>query len=697
MVHQTRNLNKKIEAPKHTLRAIVLADSYSNRFKPLTLEEPRCLLLLANIPLIEYTFEFLALGGVEEVYIFCHSHAQKIKEYIKQSKWNLPSSPFSVHTIISSENLSPGDMLRELDTKKLIESDFVLVNGDVVSNVSLKNMLKEHNARRKTNKNAIMTMLLRKASPFHHTRFLHEFISEKIRSETSVFVIEADTHQCLHYEPIQAKPRTKTISIDSEIFNDHTKIEIRNDLIDCHVDICSPEVPALLAENFDYQDIRKDFVHGILTSDLLGKTIYCYIVENNYAACVQSLQSYDIITKDVICRWAYPYVPDSNLLPNHSYKYARHNIYKEKNVILPRSVNLESKIVIGSETRLFENTTIASSTIGRNCIIGNNVKIENSYIWNNVVIGDECKIINSIVASNAILGKKSVIQDGAIISFNVEISEGVIISDGARLTSFISEKNTNNTFKSTDHTVVGIDGKGYIYTDSELSDEGSESETKPTDYSSLIYNIKELTISDTSLSSMLSEEFEQSRRRSSTAMTVLSDESDTINEYFYREALAGLEQAFDENHIIDNVILEMHSLRMSTNVSYSEVRNTIIMGFLNYILRQLSQGGKSVEDIVQQNIKKWIPLLEKMTFSDEDREEIILTLQELCSKRIEYMKCFPRLLKLFYTESIVEEDHIYLWFDNPKAKGGSLEKKRLYEIGSKFVTWLQNAEEETSD
>lgn len=38
------------------------------------------------------------------------------------------------------------------------------------------------------------------------------------------------------------------------------------------------EVPALFVENFDYQNMRPDFINGVLTSDLLGKSINCTIV-----------------------------------------------------------------------------------------------------------------------------------------------------------------------------------------------------------------------------------------------------------------------------------------------------------------------------------------------------------------------------------------------------------------------------------
>lgn len=38
------------------------------------------------------------------------------------------------------------------------------------------------------------------------------------------------------------------------------------------------EVPALFVENFDYQNMRPDFINGVLTSDLLGKSISCTVI-----------------------------------------------------------------------------------------------------------------------------------------------------------------------------------------------------------------------------------------------------------------------------------------------------------------------------------------------------------------------------------------------------------------------------------
>lgn len=50
-----------------------------------------------------------------------------------------------------------------------------------------------------------------------------------------------------------------------------------------------------------------------------------------YAARVHNLRSYDAISRDVLARWAYPFVPDTNLAtrgdgPTH-YTYTRGRVY----------------------------------------------------------------------------------------------------------------------------------------------------------------------------------------------------------------------------------------------------------------------------------------------------------------------------------------------------------------------------------
>ena len=60
--------------------------------------------------------------------------------------------------IVSTACQSAGEALRAIDQKDVIKSDFVLVSGDVVSNMNLVGAMQEHRACRERNKSAIMTM-----------------------------------------------------------------------------------------------------------------------------------------------------------------------------------------------------------------------------------------------------------------------------------------------------------------------------------------------------------------------------------------------------------------------------------------------------------------------------------------------------------------------------------------------------------
>jgi hypothetical protein len=35
---------------------------------------------------------------------------------------------------------------------------------------------------------------------------------------------------------------------------------------DCHIDVCSPEVLGLFEKEYDYGDLRKDFIKGVLVT-----------------------------------------------------------------------------------------------------------------------------------------------------------------------------------------------------------------------------------------------------------------------------------------------------------------------------------------------------------------------------------------------------------------------------------------------
>ena len=135
--------------------------------------------------------------------------------------------------VTAKETFSPGDAMRDIYTHQIITSDFVLVTGDLVSNVRIGDVVRAHKERRRTNKDAIMTVVVKESGARHRTRS---------RGEGGVWVLDAETQECLHYEPTVGYPHKQLAKIPREILAEHPEVEIHNDLIDCSIDVCSVEV-----------------------------------------------------------------------------------------------------------------------------------------------------------------------------------------------------------------------------------------------------------------------------------------------------------------------------------------------------------------------------------------------------------------------------------------------------------------------
>lgn len=186
-------------------------------------------------------------------------------------------------------------------------------------------------------------MILKKAEPYHRTRSLQDDV---------VVCIDQQTNQLLHFEN---DVNSNEVQLDVSIFTQHQEVQFRNDVLDCRIDICAPEVISFsnknclnsqwkqkkkalfsFADNFDYQDIRQDFIRGVLIDDISGHKIFTHVITGEYAARVKDLRTYDSVSKDILHRWTYPIVPDLNIIGDTTFKVSRYLCYVEKNVKFER-------------------------------------------------------------------------------------------------------------------------------------------------------------------------------------------------------------------------------------------------------------------------------------------------------------------------------------------------------------------------
>ncbi|KAI0281452.1 nucleotide-diphospho-sugar transferase [Russula aff. rugulosa BPL654] len=714
------------------LQAVILADSFNKRFKPLTIDRPRfkplsvffvlsepagqCLLPICNASLLDWTLEGLALAGVQEVFVVCRSHAEQVKASIQNSRWSHPSTGLKIVPVMTTkETFSPGDAMRDIYTHGIITSDFVLVSGDMVSNIRIDEVVRAHKDRRKTNKDAIMTMVVKESGTRHRTRS---------KGDSAVFVLDQDTSECLHYESITGYPPKSIAKIPRGILEDHANIEIRNDLIDCSMDVCALEaslpVLSLFQDNFDYGDIRRDFVHGVLTSDLLMKNIYCYIAKEGYAARVQDTRSYDAISKDILSRWTFPLVPDDNYPSGQAYDHLRGNKYvpKDNSVVLSRTCKIGNNTLLGPSTQVHEEAQVIASTIGASSIIGTGTVLRNAYLFDNVTIGPNCVLESCIVGAGVQIGEGSSIARGSLVADGVKLGPGTVLRPFDRVSKQRQKSDLSTTEDESDEgdddseleeaeqnqlslsQSLGAGSEAFVWprkTAEKDDEDDSENELESfnnrrlmrlgDDFADLVPSDPGSITSDEEGSEGTDDDGSFSQNASVTSSVTSAPSvpnASTGDHEFQTEVRLSLDRAFSEGHSLENASVELKTLRMAHNVPLRHVREAVVAGIVERI--PLVEGAVPQRAEIKKWVDRWGDLINLI--GGIDGVETVSILQYHCASSTR-IHLFGQILAALYQNDIVEEEDIRNWHALPEAKGEDVKDRTLVE--NLQQTWIVGA------
>ena len=124
-----------------TVRAVILAAGLGTRLRPLTDHTPKCLLPLANRPLLDFWLEALAAAGVRDVLINTHAHADKVRDYIglvnrrgglRLTEFHEPKLLGSAGTLAANRDYADG------------ADQVIVIYADNLSEVRLDEMLAFH-------------------------------------------------------------------------------------------------------------------------------------------------------------------------------------------------------------------------------------------------------------------------------------------------------------------------------------------------------------------------------------------------------------------------------------------------------------------------------------------------------------------------------------------------------------------------
>ena len=652
------------EEKEDALQAVVLADTFESNFLPFTLDRPRCLLPLANTPLIDYTLEYLANSGVQDVILYAGAHQDQVERYINASKWRSPTSPFKKFAFLRSSATSVGDVMRDLDQKHLIMGDFIAISGDVICNFPIEEALKVHRDRRQKDKNAIMTMLLRETGVMHPA---------EADTALPTFVIDPTRERCLHYEEVPAALSSHP-TMDPEILS-YPEIDIRQDLFDCRIDICTPDVLSLWSDNFDNQSPRRDFLYGVLKDhELNGKTVHVYVIKDHYAARAANLLSYASTSDDIVKGWSSPITLESNIVSGQKFKLSNPGFYQEDGVILSRSCHIGLKCALGQGTSVGDGSVIIDSVIGRRCNIGKNVTLSGAHVWNDVSIGDDVKILKAIIADEAVVGNNCTVEEGALVSYGVQLTANTIFGEGSRITK-----------PADDH-----------------EEEMEDSDTKAP---GLIYRTAVFAESESSLSSAAAGDsgtlssHVASRTESFTTVMSDDDESTHCTDRFHSEAVSNLFERMQSDTKADDVRVELMGLRLGNNASEHQVRKAVAVAMMKSTQHDVDTRSATVADAVKRTLKRYQTLVQRDNTTLEttaDQVDFLLHAQKDLAHRNDGGKILFFLAHDLYDMDIFGEEVFTDWWEDGRSCSSDGMRK-VRENTVQFMNWLANAESEEEE
>ncbi len=122
------------------MKAIILAGGRGKRLRPITDKIPKPLIPINNKPLIERTINYLKKYGITEIIISSGYKSNLIEKFLKKKK------NFGCNIIFSIEKtpLGTGGAVRKA-LRFVDDESFVVLNGDIVTNINLKKILKKPN------------------------------------------------------------------------------------------------------------------------------------------------------------------------------------------------------------------------------------------------------------------------------------------------------------------------------------------------------------------------------------------------------------------------------------------------------------------------------------------------------------------------------------------------------------------------
>ncbi len=368
-------------------KALILAGGYGTRLKPLTINLPKPMVPFANRPILEHSIRLLTQAGISQIHLLLHYQPEKIIQYFE----NRNELGVNLYFNQTEEDLGTAGSVKKMADE--LQTTFIVMNGDVVTDVNIAEILKFHQK-----KGGLATIFLAKVKnplPF------------------GIAILDDDS-------------RIK------EFVEKPSYPQMISDLINAGIYVFEPEILRYIPENHPASFAMDIF--PLLLQDSVP--VYGYVY-SGYWHDIGDLHQYLYSQHE--------YLNGTFSLPAYPVKIDRLNTGKDFSC--HKNVTFEGTVITGDQCVVEEGSRIVRSIIGSNVKIGAGVAIYDSVIWSGVTIGAGTRIVNDVIAEGSVIGEhvyfddhvfvgeKSRIGALSVLKSNVKIWPEKEVESGSTVTS----------------------------------------------------------------------------------------------------------------------------------------------------------------------------------------------------------------------------------------------------------------------
>ncbi len=336
------------------MKSIILIGGFGTRLEPLTVTRPKTMVPVLNRPFLELIIQRLRDCGIKDIVLSLGHLPDCIIDYFG----NGSKLGVNLQYVVEDKPLGTGGGIK--NAQKYLDETFLVVNGDVFTDINITKMTDFH-----TNKNALATIAL-----------------IPVNDPSRYGVIEAD-------ETGRVKKFLEKPGIH----------EITTALINAGLIIMEPSILDYIPNNkkFSYE---KELFPALIDNN---KPIYSF-ASSDYWIDIGKPEKYFQLNTDLLKGQSVQYQPQSSSA-----------IYVDPDAKIGNNVHLSGTVVIGPGSIIGDNCRINDCILWENSFIGWNSVLDSSIIANDCHIGSDCCINQSVIGSNVVIAKEVTISNNSRI------------------------------------------------------------------------------------------------------------------------------------------------------------------------------------------------------------------------------------------------------------------------------------------